>query len=186
LTFAEAGSFMKDLVATVKKNLPGAVFSMDISPWINDVAGWYGAFNMGDFTYINTSGGGTDADNSRIRAANAMTWKSAHDITHKPIIADDGYGVAGSSTFHDATWDDINNLKARIADGVVAISQTNPKSDWNSTITSIQGQLPKSDCSSGISPIRPIAPRSYGILRFDALGRPQSLSRKLPSFILSR
>jgi len=186
LTFAEAGSFMKDLVATVKKHLPGAVFSMDISPWVNDVAGWYGAFNMADFTYINTSGGGTDADNSRIRAANSLTWKSAHDITHKPIIADDGYGVAGSSTFHDATWDDVNNLKARIADGVVAISQTNPKSDWNSTITSIQAQLPKSDCATGINPIQAIAPRSFGTVRWDALGRPQSLSRRLPSLILSR
>lgn len=186
LSFSEAAAFMKEMIATVKKNQPAAVFSLDISPWINDVAGWYGAFNMADFTYINTSGGGTDANNAKIRAANNMTWKSVHDITHKPIIADDGYGVAGSSTFHDATWDDVNNLKARIADGVVAISQTSPKADWNSTITSLQGQLPKGECATGIAASRPIATRSFGTIRWDALGRPQSLSRKVPALILSR
>jgi hypothetical protein len=186
LSFADAGSFMKELVATVRKSLPGAVFSLDISPWVNDAAGWFGAFNMSDFTYINTSGGGTDANNAKIRAANPLTWKSAHDLTHKPIIADDGYGVAGSSTFHDDTWDDLNNLKARIADGVVAVSQANPKGDWNSTLTSIQAQLPKTECATDISPIRPVAPRSFGTIRWDALGRPQSFSRRLPSFMLSR
>ncbi|MBW8888516.1 MAG: hypothetical protein JF616_12235 [Fibrobacteres bacterium] len=186
LTFAEAGSFMKEMVATVRQSLPGAVFSLDISPWINDAAGWYGAFNMGDFTYINTSGGATDANSSKIRNANPMTWKSVHDLTHKPIIADDGYGVQGTPTFHDDTWDDVNNLKARIADGVVAISQANPKADWNSTLTSVQGQLPKPECTTAIGLVQPMAPRSFGILRWDALGRPQSLSRKLPTLILSR
>ncbi len=186
LSFAEAGSFMGEMVAAVRKSLPGAVFSLDISPWIADPAGWYGAFNMGDFTYINTSGGGTEANNVKIRSANNMTWKSVHDLTHKPIIADDGYGVAGSSTFHDDTWDDVNNLKARIADGVTAISQANPKGDWNSTLTSLQGQLPKSDCATDISPIRPISPRSFGIILWDALGRPQSLSRKPPALIFRR
>ena len=80
---------------------------MDISPWINDAAGWYGAFNMGDFTYHQYL---RRRDRRRtalkIRNANAMTWKSVHDLTHKPIIADDGYGVSGSPTFHDDTWDD--------------------------------------------------------------------------------
>jgi hypothetical protein len=186
LSASEAGAFMKEMVATVKQSLPGAIFSLDISPWNADPAGWYGAFNMSDFTYINTSGGGTDANNAKIRAANNMTWKSVHDLTHKPIIADDGYGVAGSSTFHDATWDDVNNLKARIADGVVAITQANPKADWNTTLTSVQGQLPKGDCATGIGAIRPIQPRSFGTIRWDALGRPQSLSRKVPALLLSR
>jgi hypothetical protein len=114
LTFAEAGAFMSEIIATIKKSMPNAIFSMDISPWVADPTKWFAAFNMNDFTYINTSGGGTDANNAKIRAANNMTWKSVHDLTKKPIIADDGYGVAGSPTFHDDTWDDANNLKARI------------------------------------------------------------------------
>lgn len=141
LTFAEAGAFLEDMVAAVKKHLPNAVFSMDISPWVANPASWYGALKMSDFTYINTSGGNTDAENARIRAVNPMTWKSIHELTKKPIIADDGYGVAGSPTFHDATWDNVANLNARIADGVIAISQAGPKADWNSVITSTRSQL---------------------------------------------
>lgn len=177
LSYSEAGAFMGELVATVRKSLPNAVFSLDISPWIPDPAKWYGSFKMDDFAYINTSGGGTDANSDKIRNANAMTWRSVHDVTHKPIIADDGYGVAGSSTFHDATWDDPNNLKARIADGVVAITQTNPKSDWNSTITSLRGQLNVQGCQTGIGPVVRTSGRSFGSIHWDALGRPVALER---------
>lgn len=151
LTFQEAGAYMGDLVAAVRRHLPNAVFSLDISPWINNPASWYGAFNMANFTYMNTSGGGTDANNTRIRAVNNMTWKSVFDLTKKRIIADDGYGVAGSPTFHDDSWDAVANLNARIADGVIAVAQANPKADWNSTLTSVRGQLQAiTGCQSGI------------------------------------
>lgn len=141
LTFAEAGAYMGELVAAVRKHLPNAVFSLDISPWIANPSQWYGAFKMSDFAYMNTSGGGTEANNARIRTANPMTWKSIFDLTKKPIIADDGYGVAGGSTGHDATWDDAANLNARLGDGVIAITQANPKADWNATITAVRPQL---------------------------------------------
>jgi hypothetical protein len=177
ITYAEAGNFMKELVAKVRESLPNAVFSMDISPWVPDAAKWYASFKMDDFTYINTSGGETDANNTRIRAANSMTWKSVRDVTNKPIIADDGYGVAGSSTYHDATWDEVGNLNARIADGVVAISQTNPKSDWNSTITSVRGQLNPKACPVGLLPRVSAPPRGFATINWDALGRPVSLNR---------
>ena len=39
------------------------------------------------------------------------------------VIADTGYGVGGASQGHDAGWDDPVNLRARIADGVVAVTQ---------------------------------------------------------------
>lgn len=177
LSFQEAGGMMRDIVAKVRESLPNAVFSLDISPWMPDAAKWYAAFKMDDFAYINTSGGETDANNSRIRAANGMTWKGVHDLTNKPIIADDGYGVAGSSTYHDPTWDDVGNLNARIADGVVAISQTNPKPDWNSTIASVRGQLKTNSCSAGLRPRATIPPRGFAAIQWDALGRPASLIR---------
>jgi hypothetical protein len=150
LTFAEAGALMDEILATVKKSLPNAIFSLDISPWIANPTAWYGAFKMDAFAYINTSGGRTDADDARIRKENTMTWKSIHDLTHKPIIADDGYGVAGASTGHDATWDSPTNLNARIADGVVAITQASPRTDWNGIIAGVRGQLGKVDCTTGV------------------------------------
>ena len=47
-------------------------------------------------------------------------------MTGKPILADTGYGAAGQSAGHDAQWDVVSNLNARIADGVISITQYNP------------------------------------------------------------
>ena len=79
-----------------------------------------------------------------------MTWKAIHALTGKPIIADDGYGVAGASTGHDITWDAPANLNARIGDGVVSITQANPKADWNGVIAGVRGQLGAVQCQTGI------------------------------------
>ncbi len=185
LSFAEAGAFMDEIVSTIKKAMPSAVFSLDISPWIAEPSRWYSSFKMENYTYMNTSGGGTDANSQKIRGANNMTWKSVYDLSKKPIIADDGYGVAGSSTFHDDTWDDANNLKARIADGVVAISQANPKGEWNNTITSLQSQLPKPACTTALRTFAVGPARSFGAIKWDALGRPLSLVRANPAKVVS-
>lgn len=163
LSFQEAGAYMGDLVATVRKHLPNAVFSLDISPWVANPSAWFGAFKMSDFTYMNTSGGRTEAGNTRIRAANTMTWKSIRELTGKPIIADDGYGVAGASIGHDDTWDVPANLNARIGDGVIAITQANPKADWNAVITATRGKLQAVEgCPTGLRPARSGVPGVQG------------------------
>jgi hypothetical protein len=144
---AHAGQVMSQFVNAVKKHLPNAVFSMDISPWVAPNNGsdngksWYSNFDMKLFTFINTSGGGTDAANVKIRSSNNMTWAGVHQVTGKPILADTGYGVNGSSAGPDPAWDNAININARMADGVVAISQYNPASSWGSTISSVRSQL---------------------------------------------
>jgi hypothetical protein len=188
LTFAEAGALMEEILATIRKSLPNAVFSMDISPWVSNPASWFGAFKMDAFTYINTSGGRTDADDARIRKENNMTWKSVHDLTKKPIIADDGYGVAGSSTGHDAGWDSPANLNLRIGDGVVAITQANPRTDWNGIITTTRSQLNAVNCQTGILPktasgqrrFQPFPNHAFPI--FGSSGQRNALGRSLPGF----
>lgn len=147
LSPAEAGQIMGRLVETLRQALPNAVFSLDISPWIpNQGAEWYANFELSDFTFINTSGGGTEAGNDRIRSSNDMTWAGVHGVTGKPILADTGYGVAGTSAGHDAAWDVPGNINARIANGVIGINQYNPKSDWGSTIAGIRDQLDSVPC----------------------------------------
>jgi hypothetical protein len=133
---------MTALVNALKSSLPNAVFSMDISPWIaNNGSNWYPNFNMSLFTFINTSGGGTDANNTKIRANNTMTWAGVNQVTGKPILADTGYGANGAPAGEDANWNVAANINARTADGVVSISQYNPTSGWGNTIASIRGQL---------------------------------------------
>jgi hypothetical protein len=147
LTPQEAGQIMGRLVATVRQELPNAIFSMDISPWIpNNGSAWYSNFNLADFTFVSTSGGGTDANNARIRAVNTMTWAGVRQVTGKPILADTGYGAAGQSAGHDAQWDVVSNINARIADGVVSITQYNPTTNWANTISQIRSQLSPVGC----------------------------------------
>jgi hypothetical protein len=142
LTAAEAGTLMTEMITTVKQYLPNAYFSLDISPWMpNNGKDWYSHFDLSLVSFINTSGGGTDASNAKIRSSNAMTWAGVHQVTGKPILADTGYGVAGSPTGHDNAWDDVNNINARIADGVIGISQYNPKSGWQSTISQNRSKI---------------------------------------------
>jgi hypothetical protein len=150
-TFAQAAQIMGQFVAAMKPYLPNAAFSMDISPWVgtNNNTGsdgsdngknWYSYFDMTQFTFINTSGGGTDAATEKIRG-DAMTWSGVNQVTGKPILADTGYGVGGSPAGPDPVWDVPANINARIADGVVGITQYNPASTWGTTIAGIRSQL---------------------------------------------
>jgi len=146
MTKAQAGMILGQYVSTVKQYLPNAYFSIDISPWVDDNGltngqDWYSHFDLSKFTFVNTSGGSTLGADTKIRADNMMTWSGVSQVTGMGVLADTGYGANGASAGHDASWDDVNNLNARIADGVVSISQYNPKSDWGSTIASIRSQL---------------------------------------------
>ncbi len=150
LSFVDAGQFMGELVDIVKGQLPNALISLDISPWIEDQTatdGWLNALPLGKVNYMSTSGGISQAGGSLIKNDNKLTWKKVNDITHKCIIADCGYGAGGGGTGHDANWDNVTNLNNRIAEGVIAIIQFSPKQDWGNTIKSIGGQLSKPICS---------------------------------------
>jgi hypothetical protein len=142
----DAGDLMHELVGMIKNSLPNAWISMDISPEVSDQSAWLNNFKMDDFTFLNTSGGRTNASSGLIRNGNPTSWKGIHDLTHKCIIADDGYALDGSSSGHDATWDDVYNIKNRMTDGVLAITQANPKSDWETTIAALRPQLSKPIC----------------------------------------
>ncbi len=150
-TFAQAAQIMSQFVSAIKTYLPNAAFSMDISPWVgtnNNTGGdgsdngknWYSYFDMSLFTFINTSGGGTDAATAKIRG-DEMTWAGVNAVTGKPILADTGYGVAGSPAGPDPAWDNATNINARVTDGVIGVAQYNPASTWGSTISAVRSQL---------------------------------------------
>ncbi len=150
---SEAGSIMSQFVNVIREHLPNAVFSMDISPWVapdngaDHGANWFTNFDMSLFTFVHTSGGGTDASNAKIRGSNNMTWSGVRAASGKPVLADTGYGVNGSSAGHDSNWDNPAYINQRIADGVISISQYNPNSNWGQTIAQIRSQLdPPAGC----------------------------------------
>lgn len=146
MTEAQAGTIMGQFVAAMKTSLPNALFSLDVSPWVGNNGAdngkeWYSHFDMSLFSFVNTSGGGTNADTAVIRSSNLMTWAGLHQVTGKPILADTGYGANGVSAGPDPAWDVAANINARMADGVIGIAQYNPSSSWGSTISSVRGQL---------------------------------------------
>ncbi len=184
LTFPEAAALMHEMLDSIQKYLPNARFSLDISPWTAYNAAlnksWYTGFDLSRFTYLNTSGGQSLAEGAagvgKIRT-DPMTWKSIHDLTGKPILADAGYGAGGASTGHDAAWDAQANLANRISDGVIGVGQANPKSDWNTVIAALRPRLATlPSCATGIfaggapEPITVPVP-SGAVLLFDARGR---------------
>ena len=70
-----------------------------------------------------------------------MTWAGVNQVTGKPILADTGYGANGVSAGEDPNWNVASNINARIADGVISISQYNPGTAWGGTIANIRSQL---------------------------------------------
>jgi hypothetical protein len=146
-TPVEAGQIMTEFVEALKSALPNAHFSLDVSPWVapnngsDHGASWFSNFDMTLFTFVSTSGGGTNANTAKIRNSNNMTWAGLHQASGKPILADTGYGANGVSAGEDPNWNVAANVNARIADGVIAISQYNPGSGWANTISSLRPQL---------------------------------------------
>jgi hypothetical protein len=135
------------LVAALKSSLPNARFSIDASPWVapnngsDHGADWFSHFDMSLFTFVNTSGGGTNANTEKIRSSNNMTWAGLRAASGKPILADTGYGANGVSAGEDPNWNLAANVNARITDGVISISQYNPSSGWANTISGLRSQL---------------------------------------------
>ena len=120
------GNYFNDIVATIKAALPNAKIAVDISPWLNEgIVTWYANFDQSKVDYLFTSGGRTQGGQTRIRSDNnnLLTWAGASAaMGGKKIIADDGYGVGGGAEENYDDWMNVDNLNARIADGVIGIS----------------------------------------------------------------
>eukprot|EP00965_Chrysotila_dentata_P012640 417017-Pleurochrysis_carterae.AAC.1 len=99
------------MVARIKRHLPKAKISFDISPWVNDQEAWLRPFlERCEIDYMHTSGGRTLGDSTRVRADanNLVTWREVHRITGKGIIADTGYGVGGARGSADPQFDVVS------------------------------------------------------------------------------
>lgn len=137
---ADMGTYFQTIVDTIRTHLPAAKISIDISPWIVDMQAWYSNFDLTQVDYAHTSGGRTLANYPTIRAGEAR-WADAYRILGKPIIADAGYGIGGGVTGQDTAWDNVVNLNARIADGVIAITQFDAEAAYSSTVSKLVPQL---------------------------------------------
>jgi hypothetical protein len=135
------GVYFEQIVQVIKQELPKAKIAIDISPWIENPESWYSNFNLDVIEFASTSGGRTLAGSEKIRSGNPMTWKQIAEITGKPILADAGYDKGGKGTGHAQIWDDVSNIKARLADGVIGVMQMDAALDYPKRLDTIRVQL---------------------------------------------
>lgn len=140
LSFPFAKTLLSEIIDTIKKYQPNAWISMDISPWKNQGEIINGYYPKEKIHFLNTSGGVSQPGGT---IKDATTWAGVWDVAKKGMIGDDGYGTGGTLTNPNPGWSDVNNLKARINDGVIAIMEAVPGMDWGTKITPLRSQLPE-------------------------------------------
>ena len=64
---------------------------------------WWSYFASAPIDFIHTSGGNARADLTQIKP-NELTYRFMNRLTGKKILADTGYGIAGTSTGHNDAW----------------------------------------------------------------------------------
>ena len=144
LTYAQSNAYMNLMITEIRKHLPNAHFGLDIAPWAIDqgqLNSYIEAFTLSNFSVLFQSGGRTEGNTERIRNENMATWREVVNIANKPIMADCGYGVGGICNGLIASWNSEANLRARVADGVVAITQKFPDGDWGNIVSNLKNSL---------------------------------------------
>jgi hypothetical protein len=101
----------------------------------SEITTWYNNFDKSKVNYLFNSGGRTQGNATRIRSDNnnTVTWAQASAaMGGKKIIADDGYGVGGSTSSDYNDWLSNSNINARISDGVIGLTVQDPGNDFTS------------------------------------------------------
>lgn len=129
------------IVDTIKAYLPASKIAIDISPWVEDQQAWYANFDLSRVDYASTSGGRTAATLEKIRAGNKTTWAEIAELLGKPILADAGYDAGGMGTGYSAIWGVAENLNARIANGVIGVTQMDADELYAARVDSVRPQL---------------------------------------------
>lgn len=124
LSGTEMRYLFDDIVSAIKKNLPNAFISWDISAWIGQdgMTQWWSFFkDSSQIDFIHTSGGQAHGELSNIKP-NELSWSFMSQLTGKRIIADCGYGAGGGSSNNRDPWYDQWNVDNRINDGVISVT----------------------------------------------------------------
>ncbi len=148
LTMSELGALASDIVCAIKGAAPNALVAINHSPWItNEQANqFWDAMPLGAIDFVWTTGTGTNGGyiNSPPEGAgsyNGMTANYAwlHEKTTLGIFVDTSFGPSQQAdSWSSATASDLN---ARISEGVIAASITDPPGDYQSRVNTLRPQL---------------------------------------------
>ena len=84
-------SLYADYIKVIKKSLPNALISWDISPWLTEkqMIQYWGFFKSLDIDYIHMANGRAQANSSEIKP-NQLKWSFMNNLTGKKMLADSG------------------------------------------------------------------------------------------------
>lgn len=124
-----SGEYMRalfdDFARAIKKHLPKAKISWDISAWIGEqgMRTWWSFFKSSPFVdFVHTSGGQARGELANIKPGE-LSWSVVNKITERKIIADCGYGVGGADSDNCWPWHSEGNVRDRTYEGVVAVTE---------------------------------------------------------------
>lgn len=156
LSMADGKKLLSDIIDVIQSKMPNAWISMDISPWKKQSEVIPALVPLDKVKFMNTSGG-ISLPGANIKNGEAK-WSDVFSASGgMGMIADDGYGTGGSATSPNPGWSDVNNIKARIGDGVIGIMEALPGSSWGNTIATLNTQLASSTLKTcgGTTPTKP-------------------------------
>jgi hypothetical protein len=136
----ELSEMMNSWTDIYKKVLPNAKLVMDVSPWTQDLKSWSSLFR--NFDYVGIVGRRFPPQGNPI--LNENSYKQIVELTGKKLIINDAHGPGGKWLPYNKDWEDEDLVKARFADGVVAVIQ--PPTDIESlTKVALKSQQSTSD-----------------------------------------
>jgi hypothetical protein len=84
-------SLYADYIRVIKKSLPNALISWDISPWLSEkeMTEYWAHFKGLNIDYIHMANGRAQANSSQIKP-NQLKWSFMNKLTGKKMLADSG------------------------------------------------------------------------------------------------
>ena len=146
LTWAEMGQLAADITCAIKSKMPNAVVAIDHSSWNDDATtnSFWGAMKSANYDMVWTTGVGNNngfissGTTSSTYNGKTATYAYLHNLTGRTILVDTS---AGASAAGDS-WSTIglDNLNARIAEGVIAANITGTRpSNLQSNVAGLAG-----------------------------------------------
>ncbi len=116
----ESAGFMNKLFATIKSNCPACEIVADISPWTNDLKGYFASWDRSAISY-----GGLVGKRFSPGGADGKSYGDMAQALGKPLVISDTYGAGGGSLSYNYQWDDLGTLDKASSTGVAVLIQPN-------------------------------------------------------------
>jgi hypothetical protein len=134
LTYAQLGQLAALITTAIKTNMPNAIVAIDHSNWIASATAttYWNAMAQANYDMVWTTGAGNQSGN--LGSGSTVTYATLHSLTGRKIFVD---------TYSPDTWSNqsASTINTLIGQGVIALNEQNPPSNYQSNVTALASQL---------------------------------------------